>query len=196
MPRGLTSTPSRPIHAIRALRRVVRASGSATAPLLLIWYINIRGDIGMSVKRANYGSAGKNVLGALLALLLSVAGDFAISAPAAAAAPSDCASGLTCSYSGYDYGNDAFQQPSTHKFANCVDAMYIGWRSYKNVISSTYNNGRSQNSYLYRGENQQGGAPLFLARGSGKANVGSFNDDIESGYFDTTRGSVGSALCR
>lgn len=141
-----------------------------------------------------YGSWRKKATAAFVALALSGAGVFALAGPAVAA-PNDCPRGYTCSYSGYNYTNDPWQQPSTHKFANCVDVMAIGWRSYGNVISSTFNNGRSQNSLLYRGQNQTGGKGLFVQRGQGYSNVGSFNDDIESGYFEGTVGSVGSALC-
>ncbi len=63
-------------------------------------------------------------------------------------------------------------------------------------ISSTFNNGRSQNSYLYKGQNQTGGKGLLILRGQGFGNVGSYNDEIESGYFSGTLSSVGSALCR
>lgn len=147
----------------------------------------------MSMERARHGTWRKRAASALIAIVLSGVGVLALAGPAAAA-PSDCPSGYTCSYSGYNYGNDAWQQPSTHKFANCVDVMAIGWRSYGNVISSTFTNGRSQNSYLYRGPKKTG-TYLFVPRGGGFGNVGSFNDDIESGYFDTTRNSVGSALC-
>lgn len=148
----------------------------------------------MSLEHTRRATWRKRVASALIALVLSGVGVLALAGPAAAA-PGDCPSGYTCSYSGYNYGNDAWQQPSTHKFANCVDVMAIGWRSYGDVISSSFNNGRSQNSYLYRGEKKKG-TYLFVARGSGFGNVGSFNDDIESGYFDTTRNSVGSALCQ
>jgi hypothetical protein len=136
----------------------------------------------------------RKATGALVTLALAGAGVFALAGPAAAA-PSDCGAGYTCSYSGYNYGNDAWQQPSTHKFLNCVDNMAIGWRTYKNVASSAFNNGYSQTSYLYRGSTQTGGTPLKLPRGSGSANLGSYNDDIESGYFSGTLGSKGSALC-
>lgn len=148
----------------------------------------------MSLEHARRATWRTRAASALIALVLSGVGVLALAGPAAAA-PGDCPSGYTCSYSGYRYTNDAWQQPSTHKFANCVDVMAIGWRSYGNVISSTFNNGRSQNSYLYRGPSQAG-AYLFVPRGGGFGNVGSFNDDIESGYFETTRSSVGSALCR
>lgn len=132
----------------------------------------------------------------LVAIALGGAGVFALAAPAAAA-PSDCGPGLHCSYSGYNYGNDAFQQPSTHKFENCVDDMYIGWRTYKNVASSAFNNGRSQTSYLYAGTSKTGNSISF-ARGTGTVNLGNrgFNDTAESGYFASTLGSVRSALCR
>lgn len=62
--------------------------------------------------------------------------------------------------------------------------------------SGYFNNGRSQNSYLYKGQNQTGGKGLLILRGQGFGNVGSYNDEIESGYFSGTLSSVGSALCR
>ena len=149
----------------------------------------------MSLELARRATWRTRAASALIALVLSGVGVLALAGPAAAA-PSDCPSGYTCSYSGYNYTNDAWQQPSTHKFANCVDVMAIGWRSYGNVISSTFNNGRSQNSYLYKGQNQTGGKGLLILRGQGFGNVGSYNDEIESGYFSGTLSSVGSALCR
>ena len=148
----------------------------------------------MSLEHARRATRRTRAASALIALVLSGVGVLALAGPAAAA-PSDCPSGYTCSYSGYNYTNDAWQQPSTHKFANCVDVMANGWRTYGNVISSTFNNGRLQNSYLYRDEYKGTRAPLFVQRGGGIANVGTFNDDIESGYFDSTRNRVGSALC-
>lgn len=149
----------------------------------------------MSLELARRPTRRRRAASALMALVLSAAGVLALAGPAAAA-PGDCPSGYTCSYSGYNYTNDAWQQPSTHKFANCVDVMAIGWRSYGDVISSTFNNGRSQNSYLYKGQNQTGGKGLLILRGQGFGNVGSYNDEIESGYFSGTLSSVGSALCR
>lgn len=148
----------------------------------------------MSILKVQPGVWRRRVLGATAALVLSAGGILALAGPAAAA-PNDCPAGFTCNYSGYNYRNDAWQQPSTHKFANCVDVMANGWRTYGNVISSTFNNGRLQNSYLYRDEYKGTRAPLFVQRGGGIANVGTFNDDIESGYFDSTRNRVGSALC-
>ncbi|MCK8475647.1 peptidase inhibitor family I36 protein [Microbacterium aurugineum] len=131
----------------------------------------------------------------LVALALSGAGVFAVAGPAAAA-PSDCPKGYHCTYSGYNYGNDAWQQPSTHKFLNCVDKMYIGWRTYQNVASSAYNNGNVQTSYLYSGV-EKTGKRLPFARGTGKPDLGkhAFNDTAESGYFSSTLNSAGSALC-
>lgn len=138
----------------------------------------------------------RKVTSSLVAIALGGAGVFALAGPAAAA-PSDCGLGLHCSYSGYDYGNDAFQQPSTHKFENCVDDMYIGWRTYKNVASSAFKNGRSQMSFLYSGIEQTGSRVPFN-KGTGISNLGSrgFNDTAESGYFFGTLGNKGSALCR
>jgi hypothetical protein len=132
---------------------------------------------------------------AAIALIVPVAGVLVLAGPASAA-PSDCALGYHCTYSGYDYGNDAWQQPSTHKFLNCADDMYIGWRSYKNVASSAFNNGRYQASYLYAGTYKTGRSISF-PKGTGVPNLGtlSFNDNAESGYFDTTRSGSGSALC-
>lgn len=150
----------------------------------------------MSVSKVRHVSWSTRVVSMLAALALSGVGVFALAGPASAA-PSDCGLGLHCSYSGYDYGNDALQQPSTHKFENCVDDMYIGWRSYNNVTSSAFNNGRSQVSYLYSGVKQTG-SRLPFSKGTGKANLSSyaFNDVADSGYFHSTLGSKGSALCR
>lgn len=157
--------------------------------------IVLRG-LSMSSKQARYRSWRKRVAGALFALALSGAGVFALAAPASAA-PADCGLGYHCSYSGYNYGNDAWQQPSTHKFLNCADNMAIGWRTYNNVASSAFNNGRTQVSYLYPGQTKTG-TPISFAVGRGTTDLGSrsFNDTAESGYFDTTRASAGGALCR
>ncbi|KJL30217.1 hypothetical protein RS83_00967 [Microbacterium oxydans] len=150
----------------------------------------------MSTKFASNGTLRKKIAGVFLALALSGAGIFGLAGPAAAA-PSDCGLGLHCSYSGYDYGNDYFQGPDTHKFQNCVDDMYIGLRSYKNVASSAFNNGRTQVSYLYSGVNQTGSRISFV-KGTGTPNLGtrSFNDMADSGYYSSTLGSTGTALCR
>lgn len=149
----------------------------------------------MSFNHVRHGSWRKKVAGAMLALVLSTAGVFAVVSPASAA-PADCGLGYHCSYSGYNYSNDAWQQPSTHKFQNCADDMYIGWRTYKNVASSAFNNGRFETSYLYSGSSKTGSS-LPSARGSGKPNLGSysFNDTAESGYFSSTLDDDGSALC-
>ena len=156
--------------------------------------VYLRG-LGMSSITVRHGSWRDRVAGALLAIALSGTGIFALAGPAAAA-PSDCAPGLHCTYSGYNYGNDFFQGPTTHKFENCVDSMYMGLRSYRNIASSAFNNGRREASFLYRGASQTGGAPLKFLPGIGSANLGGYNDDIESGYFASTLKSVGSALCR
>lgn len=152
--------------------------------------------LSMSSITVRHGSRRNRVAGAVLAIALSATGIFALAGPAAAA-PSDCGLGLHCTYSGYDYGNDYFQGPATHKFENCVDSMYMGLRSYRNVGSSAFNNGRSQTSYLYSGPDQTGSRLAFV-RGTGRANlsVNGFNDTAESGYFHTTLGNKGTALCR
>ncbi|MGS0562186.1 peptidase inhibitor family I36 protein [Microbacterium aurugineum] len=150
----------------------------------------------MSKNSVRYGSRWRTATNVLIALALSSVGVFALAGPAAAA-PTDCPKGYHCTYSGYNYGNDAWQQPSTHKFVNCVDDMYIGWRTYRNVASSAFNNGNSQDSYLYSGTKKTG-AYQFFARGTGKSDLGKygFNDTAESGYFRSTLNSAGSALCR
>lgn len=144
--------------------------------------------MGLGVGRAR-------IVGAMIAIMISSAGVFAVAGPAAAA-PSDCGVGYHCSYSGYGYTNDPMQQPSTHKFLNCADDMYIGWRTYHNVASSAFNNGRYNTSYLYPGVKQTGTPRIAFAVGLGLANLGSFNDNAESGYFSSTLASKGSALCR
>jgi hypothetical protein len=143
-----------------------------------------------------YASWRKKAASALLALVLSGVGVLALAGPAAAA-PSDCRLGLHCTYSGYNYGNDAWQQPSTHKFESCVDNMYIGWRSYKNVASSAFNNGRTDRSYLYTGAFQTG-TRIPFERGMGTPNLGTrnFNDTAESGYFESNLSRARSILCR
>lgn len=150
----------------------------------------------MSTNGVFISSWRRRTAGALITLALTAAGVFGV-AGAAAAAPSDCGVGYHCTYSGYNYGNDAWQQPSTHKFLNCVDEMYIGWRSYMNVASSAFNNGRLQTSYLYAGAKKTG-KWISFGVGKGTANLGTrdFNDTAASGYFSSTLGSSGSALCR
>lgn len=150
----------------------------------------------MSVVMSIHRSGRKHAAGLLIALALCLSGVFVVAAPASAA-PAECASGYHCNYSGYDYGNDAFQGPATHGFLNCVDRMYIGLRAYGNTTSSAYNNGRTQASYLYP-EVARGGVPIKFARGAGTPNLGTrgFNDTAESGYFESTRDQKGTALCR
>lgn len=150
----------------------------------------------MSSRKVRRGSWQKRVAGVLLALALSGAGVFAV-AGAAAAAPSDCGRGYHCSYSGYNYGNDGWQQPSTHKFLNCADQMYLGWSSYGNKASSAFNNGRTDRSYLYSGAFQTG-TRIAFERGTGTGNLGTrgFNDTAESGFFESTLSRSGGALCR
>lgn len=150
----------------------------------------------MSIVKTARRSWRMKLTGALVALAVSAVGAVGMAAPAAAA-PGDCSLGYHCNYSGYDYGNDAFQGPSTHRFLNCVDDMYIGLRSYKNTTSSAFNNGRTQTSYLYSGV-QKTGSFISLFVGQGTANLGTraFNDAADSGYFSSTLGSAGSTLWR
>lgn len=89
-----------------------------------------------------YASWRKKAANALLALVPSGAGVLALAGPAAAA-PSDCGLGLHCTYSGYNYGNDAWQQPSTHTgtriaFERGMGTPDLGARNFNDTAESGY----------------------------------------------------------
>ena len=135
-----------------------------------------------------------NKLGALGAVVaLSLGGLIVGAAPAQAAAPSDCRLGDTCLYSGYNFTNDAFQNPGKINFSRCIDRLANYFHN--NVDSSVYNNGRSENSYLYDGEYATGGTPKLVLRGQGIGDLGAWNDRASSAYFSSQIANKGTAWC-
>jgi hypothetical protein len=115
-------------------------------------------------------------------------------AGAAQAAPADCPLGYTCVYSAYNYTNNIFENGGTLKIGYCVDEMIE--HSYNNMASSVFNNGRTDNVYLYDGTFKTGTYKI-IARGAGKTDLGSisFNDKTSSVYFYSQLGKVNTPTC-
>lgn len=134
-------------------------------------------------------------LGAVSAVVgMTLAGVVLGVSPAQAAAPSDCRLGDTCLYTGYNYTNDVWQNPGKINFANCIDRL--GEYFHNDYDSSVYNNGRSENSYLYKDTYAQNTRKLVL-RGQGISDLGTvnFNDEASSAYFSSAISRANSQFC-
>ena len=135
-------------------------------------------------------------MGALaVALVAATAGAVISAGPASAAVPGGCPSGSTCLWTAPGYVADGTGSPSTYlSFAHCIDNLSN--YGYGGNVSSAYNNGYTDASYLYRGA-YQFGANIKITRGSGYSRLATygFNDNTYSAYFAGNLGSVRTSTC-
>lgn len=142
---------------------------------------------------------GRWVGGVAATAALSVAGSFAVAAPASAAL-SDCPSSYTCmwkdaSYVTGGYGNiySRFANGMTN-FSNFT--FDWGYGPLNNNVTSVYNHGTQQSSYFYDGFTFQGAYLFGLSVGQSSANVGSANDRASSAGFSFCISNPSSYLCQ
>jgi hypothetical protein len=140
----------------------------------------------------NVRRASTRIITGAIASLALAAGAVLAAAPAHAAAPKDCGLGVSCLYSGYDYGNDWLQNYQTLRFSWCIDEFTNYW--YNDITSSFFNNGRKDDAYLWEHENQAGRSKKIV-RGTGIRNLGSWNDMASSAYFKSEIGNTGGWRC-
>ncbi|MBF0817631.1 hypothetical protein E4U02_14585 [Microbacterium paludicola] len=117
-----------------------------------------------------------------------LAANLLLAAPANAA-PANCPSGTTCLWEDPNYltnGSSARLQWYRYSIANFRNYTYQGTSiNLANTVTSVYNNGNTDASFLFTGPNK-GGDGFILYVGTGKTQVGSlFNDNLESGYFQS-----------
>lgn len=148
----------------------------------------------MMTERKSLQTWGQRALAVGAAAVLAAGVSLVGAAPASAAAPAGCGLGATCLYSGYDYGNDWWQNGGRQNFINCIDDL----RNYRydDIASSVFNNGRSQRVYLFIHPFGRGRS-TYVERGEGLSDLGSqnLNDTISSGYFAGRLGNAHSGTC-
>lgn len=149
----------------------------------------------------------KNWVGMGGAVLLAAGGVFGLAAPANAipveTAASNCSYHDTCTW-GDRYFLTAGNGAALLAFQNCVD-NYFNYdyfdtsQSAGNSATSIYNNGATNNVYMFNGTYKGGTQVLTLTPGQSydqlNAEVPVANDSIESGYFQADLGDVGTSTC-
>ena len=135
-------------------------------------------------------------MGALaVALVAATAGAVISAGPASAAVPGGCPSGSTCLWTAPGYVADGTGSPYTYlSFAHCIDNLSN--YGYGGNVSSAYNNGNTDASYLYKGA-YESGSRIKITKGSGYSRLATydFNDNTYSAYFEGNLGSVGTSTC-
>lgn len=151
-------------------------------------------EVSVSASRVGFSSLRRRVAVAGAAVVLALAASTVAAGPASAAAPNGCPRGSTCLYSGYDYGNDWVQNGSTLPFQYCIDKL--SRYRYENVVSSVYNNGRTDRVQLFERENKSGRV-IAVDRDSGLNNLNdrAFNDIMSSAYFQSQLSYSRSVRC-
>lgn len=148
-----------------------------------------------SKKKVNSGSWRKRVVSTFAAVVVSSVAVFGFATPANASL-SECRSGNMCVWSGANYATDWGTVGGFLNWSWCVDQFSRYW-VIDDKATSVYNNGRSENGYLYRNANKSG-ARFTVLRGNRFSDLrkNGFNDMASSGYFSSGLGRVGTSACR
>lgn len=141
------------------------------------------------------GSLARKVGAPAVALVAATAGAVISAGPASAAVPGACPSGDTCLWTAPGYVADGTGDPYNRLwFAHCIDNLSD--HGYGGNVSSAYNNGMYDDSYLYKGA-YKSGTNIKITQGTGYSRLATygFNDNTYSAYFEGSLGSGGTSTC-
>lgn len=137
--------------------------------------------------------------GIAAAVALGIGGAVGIATPASAAL-SDCQDGRTCVWKDTGYSTGGFGNIQ-YSFVNGIAKFsnyYWGigqWGSLDKNVSSVYNNGNQQRSYLKYGTGFSGTTAANLGIKQGISNLGTHSDKSSSGGFEWCVNNPTSYLC-